>query len=55
MIPLICAALGAAYGVRLAGKRGGNRLDKLQYGAGFGIAAGIAGLILAIVLDRYAL
>ena len=55
MLVLIGAAIGAAYGVRLAGRRGGNRLDKWQYGAGFGIAAAIASMILAIGLDRYVL
>ncbi len=55
MLVLIGAATGAAYGVRLAGKRGGNRLDKLQYAAGFGIAAAIVSMVLAIGLDRYAL
>lgn len=55
MLVLIGAAIGAAYGVRLAAKRGGNRMDKWQYGAGFGIAAGIASMVLAIGLDRYAL
>ena len=55
MLVLIGAALGAAYGAWLAGRRGGNRLDRLQYGAGFGIAAAIVSMIVAIGLDRYAL
>jgi hypothetical protein len=52
MIVLAGAALGAVWGVVLAGKRGGNRLDKAQYGAGFGIAFALLGLFLTIFVEH---
>jgi hypothetical protein len=46
---------GALWGAFLARKRGGNRLDILQYAAGFGIAfsllATFAGIALGRILD----
>jgi hypothetical protein len=52
MIVLAGFALGAVWGVSLAGKRGGNRLDKAQYGAGFGIAFALLGLFLTIFVEH---
>lgn len=52
MLPLIGFIAGFAFGWYRAGRRGGNRLDKLQYGAGHGIAFAIAGLALGILLAR---
>ncbi len=52
MILPIAFALGFAFGWMRAGKRGGNRLDKLQYGAGHGIAFVIVVLALTVLLDR---
>ena len=43
---------GGAYGAWLARKRKGNRLDMLQYGAGFGIALGLLGMFATMVLER---
>ena len=41
---------GAIWGALLARKRGGNRMDVAQYGAGFAIMWGLIGLIATIVL-----
>lgn len=46
--------LGAIWGVTVARRRGGNRLDQAQYGAGFGLAFGILGLIVTVIVDRLA-
>ncbi|MEM8730925.1 MAG: hypothetical protein AAGF79_13515 [Pseudomonadota bacterium] len=54
MIILAGAVIGAIVGVMTAKKRGGARLDMAQYGAGYGIALALAGLILTIVIDRMA-
>lgn len=52
MIIIAGFVLGAIYGVRTARKAGGKRLDLLQYGAGFGIAFSLVGLVLTLILDR---
>ena len=52
MIIIAGFVLGAAYGARKARKAGGKRLDLLQYGAGFGIAFSLVGLVLTLILDR---
>jgi hypothetical protein len=44
--------IGAALGARAALKRGGRRLDALQYGAAYGIAFGLLGLFVTLVADR---
>jgi hypothetical protein len=36
----------------LASRRGGNRMDRAQYAAGFAIAFGTAGMLLTILIDR---
>ena len=43
---------GAAYGAITALRRGGRRLDALQYGAGYAIAFGLLGLAISVFLDR---
>jgi hypothetical protein len=43
---------GAAFGAYTALKRGGRKLDALQYAAGYGIAFGLLGLAISIFLDR---
>ena len=43
---------GAAYGAMLAKRRKGNRLDMLQYAAGYGIAIGLVAVFLTILIDR---
>lgn len=52
MIVIAGAFAGGIWGARVARKRGGNRLDMAQYGAGYGIALAIVGLVLTIVIDR---
>lgn len=44
--------LGAVIGAVTALRRGGRKLDALQYGAGFSIAFGLAGLFVTIILER---
>jgi hypothetical protein len=43
---------GAAYGAWSALRRGGRKLDALQYGAGYAIAFGLLGLAISVFLDR---
>lgn len=52
MIIIAGFVLGAIYGARKAAKAGGKRLDLLQYGAGFGIAFSLLGLVITLFLDR---
>ena len=54
MIVLGGALLGILIGVMTAKKRGGTKLDMAQYGASFGIAFALVGLILTIVIHRMA-
>lgn len=54
MIVLAGLFIGAAYGARLAKKRGGRGLDQLQYGASYGIMFALGGLVLTIVIGRIA-
>lgn len=53
MIVLIAAVIGALWGARTAQKRGGNRLDILQYAAGFAIAFALVGMLSSVILDRW--
>lgn len=43
---------GGAWGAFSAKKRGGSRLDMLQYAAAYGIAFGLVGLFASIAIDR---
>jgi hypothetical protein len=52
MIVIAGLILGAAIGARTAIKRGGKRLDALQYGAGYGICFALIGLFLTLFIDR---
>ncbi|MDU8944886.1 hypothetical protein [Ovoidimarina sediminis] len=54
MIVLAGVVLGGSYGAWLAKKREGTRADMAQYAAGFGIAFGLLGLFLTIILERMA-
>ncbi|MEO0359042.1 MAG: hypothetical protein AAF386_12280 [Pseudomonadota bacterium] len=45
-------AIGAAWGVFLAARRKGKRLDLLHYGVTFGIIGGLLGMIAGIVIAR---
>ncbi len=44
--------LGAIGGALVARRGGGKAADMAQYAAGFGIAFGLAGLFLTLILDR---
>lgn len=52
MIVLAAIIGGAILGALLARKRGGNRLDMLQYATGFAIAFALLGLFASIILAR---
>jgi hypothetical protein len=43
---------GALLGWGAARRQGGNRLDQAQYAAGFGIAMGLLGVIVTVILGR---
>jgi hypothetical protein len=44
--------LGAVIGAVTAMRRGGRKLDALQYAAGYGIMFGLIGLFATIILGR---
>ena len=52
MIWTASIVIGAIVGAATALRRGGRRLDALQYAAGFGIAFGLVGLAASVFLDR---
>ena len=52
MIVIGGALLGAIVGAMTARRRKGNTLDMLQYGAGYGLAFSVLGMIATVVLDR---
>lgn len=52
MIVIAGLVLGAAIGARVALKRGGRKLDALQYGAGYGILFALFGLVITIIVGR---
>jgi hypothetical protein len=52
MIVIAGLVFGALLGARTALKRGGKRLDALQYAAGYGIAFALLGLFLTLFIDR---
>jgi hypothetical protein len=52
MILPIAFALGMALGWRRAARRGGDRLDKWQYGIAHGIAFALLALALTILARR---
>lgn len=54
MIVLISTVLGVVLGVTGAKRRNGNRLDLLQYGAGYGIAFAILGVFATLIVERLA-
>lgn len=53
MIGPVFGFVGFICGFLVARKRGGKRLDRLQYGAGFAIAFGLFGVVLGIALGRF--
>lgn len=52
MIVIAAAILGVLVGGFTARKRGGNRLDILQYAAGYALAFVVVGMIATILIDR---
>lgn len=52
MIVIVSMVLGAGAGNIVAARRGGNRLDRLQYGAVFAIIGSIFGLFATIIIER---
>lgn len=52
MIVIAAALLGIFLGVRRATKLNGAMLDKLQYGAAFGLAFALVGMFVTIFLER---
>jgi hypothetical protein len=52
MIWTSAIVIGAIVGATTALKRGGRKLDALQYAAGYAIAFGLVGLAVSILLDR---
>lgn len=54
MIVILFAICGVVLGVRGARKRGGKRADQWQWGAGYGIAFTILGLVLTLIVGSVA-
>lgn len=54
MIVIALALVGILLGIRAAARQDGASLDKLQYGASYGIAFALAGVVLTIVIERLA-
>lgn len=52
MIVIVAGLAGIVVGIAAARRQHGNRLDQLQYAAGFGIAFALGGLFLAVIIDR---
>lgn len=53
MIVILLAILGATLGWRIATKRDGDRLDKLQYAAALMLGFSIIGLFLTLIVDIF--
>ena len=52
MIVIASLILGAALGAIQARRKGGNRLDMLQYAGVFAIIGAVTGLFLTITVER---
>ena len=52
MITLAFALFGALFGILLARKRGGNRLDRAQYAAILGLIFAVIGIFVTILYGR---
>jgi hypothetical protein len=54
MLVVLLGLTGLIWGAVLARKRGGNAADIAQYAAGFGIALGLAGFVLIVLISAFA-
>ncbi len=52
MVSIIGFVTGALLGAFVAKRRGGNLPDMLQYGAAYGIALALAGILAAVIAQR---
>lgn len=52
MIAIFGFLAGALYGGFLAKRRKGTRFDIAQYAGGFGIAFGLLGMVLTVLIER---
>lgn len=52
MLLVVAFALGMAFGWQRAARRGGDRLDRLQYGAVHGILFVLVTLIASVIAGR---
>ncbi len=52
MVFFLAFATGLVFGWVRAGRRGGDRLDRLQYAAAHGILFALASFALAVVVQR---
>lgn len=52
MIVIAALVAGAIFGVYAASRKGGNRLDKAQYGAVFAIIFALVGLFVTVAIDK---
>ena len=52
MIPFAGLLIGAILGTYQAKRRGGKRLDLLQWGAVYAILGGVIGMFVLIILQR---
>lgn len=52
MIVIVLALVGGIIGWRIASKRDGNRLDKLQYAAVYLMISAVTGLFLTVIVER---
>lgn len=52
MIVIISCLIGIFIGTRTAKSRGGQRLDLLQYAAGYGIAFALLGFLITMIVER---
>ena len=52
MLTFAAVVIGALWGAYTARKRGGQGLDMLQYGLGYGLFFGVIGMLLSILILR---
>lgn len=52
MIVLAALVIGAFLGWRRARALGGNRMDRVQYAAVFGMVFAVTGMVVTILIDR---